>query len=328
MLSLFKVLSDATRLRLLRILRQGDFTVQDLMQILDMGQSRISRHLKLMSNAGLLQVEKQGTWHYYRLSIKEGLFGDLWPSLESRLADLGEQERDAVGVLQVMSERRKRNQEFFNQHARDWDNIHVELLNLPDYQDRLLAMIPPGGLVVEIGVGTGSLLPQLAKKGERTLGLDHSPSMIKLARETVAQQQLAGKVEVRLAEMNHLPCADDSVRTVVLNQVLHHAEQPVEVLREVARVLEPGGSLVVADLTRHGHDWARERLADQWLGFKREELERWLADTGLLMSECQEIEALSGQQPVLLLKATIHKHNPESVFQGNNKTTEDLFDDR
>jgi len=328
MLALFKVLADGTRLRLLRILRQGDFTVQDLMQILDMGQSRISRHLKLMSDAGLLQVEKQGTWHYYRLSLQEGLFRDLWPSIDPRLAELEEQERDAVGVLQIMSERRKRNQEFFNRHARDWDNIHVELLNLPDYQDRLLEMVPSGGLVVEAGVGTGSLLPLLAQKAERTLGLDHSPSMIKLARETVAQHQLAGKVEVRLAEMNHLPCADDSVRTVVLNQVLHHAEQPVEVFREVARVLESGGTLVVADLTRHGHDWARERLADQWLGFKREELENWLSDIGLSMSSFQEIETRSGQQSVLLLKAVIYKHSPESMVRNNNKTTEDLLDDR
>jgi ArsR family transcriptional regulator len=318
MLSLFKILADGSRLRLLRILRQGDFTVQDLMQILNMGQSRVSRHLKLMSEAGLLKVEKQGTWHYYRLSLEDGLLKDIWASVEPRLAELEGQERDNLGVLRVMSERRKRNQEFFNKHARDWDNIHVELLNLPDYLDRLLAMIPFGGLMVEVGIGTGSLLPLLAKKSEQTLGLDHSPSMIKLAREIIDQQQLADKVEVRLAEMNHLPCADNSARTVVLNQVLHHAEQPVEVSREIARVLESGGALVVADLTRHGHDWARERLADQWLGFKQEELEKWLADTGMVLTECLEIEAASGQQSVLLFKAVIHK-NAESLIQENSK---------
>lgn len=318
MLSLFKILADSTRLRLLRILRQGDFTVQDLMQILDMGQSRISRHLKLMSDAGLLQVEKQGTWHYYRLCLEEGLLRDIWSSLEPRLADLEGQERDALGVLQVMSERRKRNQEFFNQHARDWDKIHVELLNLPDYQESLLALVPAGGLVVEIGVGTGSLLPLLAEKGERTLGLDHSPSMIKLARDIIDAQRLADKVEVRLAEMNHLPCADDTVRTIVLNQVLHHAEHPVEVFTEIARVLEPDGALVVADLTRHSHDWARVRLADQWLGFTQEELEKWLADTGLVLTEYMQIEAISGQQSVLLFKAVRHKDNSESLIQKNS----------
>lgn len=318
MLRLLKILADSTRLRLLRILRQGDFTVQDLMHILDMGQSRISRHLKLMTDAGLLQIEKQGTWHYYRLSLEEGLFKDLWGSLEPRLASLEGQEQDAFGVVQVMSDRRKRNQDFFNRHAPEWDKLHVELLNLPDYQEQLLDLIPSGGLIVEIGVGTGSLLPSLAMKGQQVLGLDHSPSMIKLARDVLARQQLATRVEVRLAEMNHLPCSPGSVRTVVMNQVLHHAEQPVDVFREIARVLEADGTLVVADLARHGYDWARDRLADQWLGFKREELELWLDETGLSMTLCRDVDVLSGQQTVFLLKAINHKHSPESRIQENS----------
>jgi ArsR family transcriptional regulator len=308
MLNLFKVLADSTRLRLLRILRQGDFTVQDLMQILDMGQSRISRHLKLLSEAGLLQVEKQGTWHYYRLSPEEGLFSDVWPFIESKLSSIEGQEHDSTGVLQVMAERRRRSQDFFDDHARDWDRMHVELLNLPDYQESLLALLPAGGLVVEIGVGTGSLLPFLAQKSEHTVGLDHSPSMVNLARETVAKYQLRDKVEVRLAEMNHLPLSGGSVRIVVMNQVLHHAEQPLEVLREIERVLQREGLLVMADLTRHEYDWTRDRLADQWLGFKRQELESWLAEVGLKMTSYQEFGNSAGQQKVLLLTAGV-KHS-------------------
>lgn len=305
MLNLFKTLADSTRLRLLRILRQGDFTVQDLMQILDMGQSRISRHLKLLSEAGLLRVEKQGTWHYYRLSPEEGLFSEVWPSLESRLADIEGQDRDSAGVLQVMTQRRKRSQDFFNDHARDWDRMHLELLKLPDYQENLLDMLPVGGLVVEIGVGTGSLLPLLAQKGQHTVGLDHSPSMVGLARENVAKCKLEDKVEVRLAEMNHLPFTDGSVRAVVLNQVLHHAEHPVEVFREIHRILERQGLLVMADLTRHEYDWTRERLADQWLGFTQNELEGWLAEVGLQMFSYQEYGDSASQQTVLLLTAGI-----------------------
>ena len=305
MLGLFKVLADSTRLRLLRILRQGDFTVQDLMQILAMGQSRISRHLKLLSEVGLLQVEKQGTWHYYRLSQGEGLFSDIWPSVELRFAGLEYYEEDTSGVLQVMAARRKRSQDFFDHHARDWDNMHVDLLNLPDYQDDLIAMVPGGGLVAEVGVGTGSLLPLLAQKAEHMIGLDHSPSMVGLARETVAKYELRDKVEVRLAEMNHLPLADGSVRTVVLNQVLHHAEQPVEVFREIRRVLEPGGSLVMADLIRHQYDWVRERLADQWLGFNRKELEDWFAEAGMSLVSYQESGDSISQPTVLLLTARV-----------------------
>jgi ubiquinone/menaquinone biosynthesis C-methylase UbiE len=316
MLALFKVLADSTRLRLLRILRQGDFTVQDLMQILDMGQSRISRHLKLLSKVGLLHVEKQGTWHYYRLAPEDGFFSDIWPLVASRLDTIDARERDAAGVMHVMAARRRRSQDFFNRHARDWDNMHVELLDLPDYHDRLLALLPDGGLLIEIGAGTGHLLPQLAKKCEHMVGLDHSPAMVTLAREMVARHQLAETVDVRLAEMNHLPFADGTVRTVVLNQVLHHAEHPVDVLREIRRVLEPQGALVLADLTRHQHDWTRERLADQWLGFRREELESWLADAGMLLMTYREFRNSAGLQSVLLLSAgIINNHTKETTME-------------
>ena len=309
MLELLKILADTTRLRLLRILRQGDFTVQDLMQALNMGQSRISRHLILMNEAGLLKVEKQGTWRYYRLAPESSFFQKIWPAIEAHLDELDMQEQDANGVLAIMAERRKRSQEFFDRHARDWDVMHNELLNLPDYQADLLALLPAGGLTVEIGVGSGTLLPLLIDKADHVVGLDQSPSMVTLARETVQHHHLHKRVDVRLAEMNHLPLADDSVRTVVMNQVLHHAEQPVDVLKEVGRVLARGGLLVVADLTRHEHDWVRERLADQWLGFKRQELDGWLNEAGMQICTYQEFGGSGPYQGVLLLTAKLNNNN-------------------
>lgn len=303
MLELFKILADKTRLRLLRILRQGDFTVQDLTRILSMGQSRISRHLLLMSEAGLLQVEKQGTWHYYRLAPSHKLFTEIWPAIESQLSSIDLQEDDTAAVSRIMAERRKRSQEFFERHARDWDSLHVELLNLPDYQDTLLSLLPAGGLVVEIGVGTGTLLPVLASKASRTIGLDQSHAMISLAKKTVAQHHLEDRVEVRLGDMNYLPFPDSSVQAVVMNQVLHHAEQPGDVIREVKRILSRDGILVIADLTRHELDWARERLADQWLGFGLYELEDWLLDAGMKVVSYQEYGDKKRQQSVFLLAA-------------------------
>jgi len=208
-----------------------------------------------------------------------------------------------------MAERRKRSQEFFDRHARDWDVMHNELLNLPDYQADLLALLPAGGLTVEIGVGSGTLLPLLIDKADRVVGLDQSPSMVTLARETVQHHHLNKRVDVRLAEMNHLPLADDSVRTVVMNQVLHHAEQPVDVLREVGRVLAGDGLLVLADLTRHEHDWARDRLADQWLGFNRQELDDWLNEAGMQICTYQEFGGSGSYQGVLLLTAKQNNNN-------------------
>lgn len=303
MLDLFKILADQTRLRLLRILRQGDFTVQDLMQILDMGQSRISRHLLLMSEAGLLKVEQHGTWRYYRLAPDNAIFKDIWTVVDAHLNELEMQEEDATAVARVMTERRKRSQEFFDRNAREWDSLHVELLNLPDYQNTLLDLLPSGGLIVEVGVGSGALLPVLASKGMRTVGLDQSPAMVALARETVSKFHLDDRVEVRLGEMKHLPFPDSSVQAVVMNQVLHHAEQPGEVLKEVKRVLADGGLLVVADLTRHEHDWVRDRLADQWLGFSYVELESWLGEANLSILSYQEYGELKKEQTIFLLAA-------------------------
>ncbi len=305
MLNLFKILADSTRLRLLRILRQGDFTVQDLMQILVMGQSRISRHLKLLSEGGLLQVEKQGTWHYYRLASSDNFFDDLWPFIDLQLNHLPEYEHDVAGVSQVMAERRQRSQHFFDQHARDWDHIHVDLLALPDYKVELLSLVPEGGLIVEVGVGSGALLSELAKRADRVVGIDYSPSMVALARETVAQHGLSESVEVRLAEMNHLPLAAETVQTVVLNQVLHHAEHPAMVFHEIKRILKADGLLVLADLTRHDHDWTRDQLADQWLGFNREEIESWFVEVGMGLTSYRVIGNNSRQQTVLLLTASI-----------------------
>lgn len=308
MLDVLKILADSTRLRILRILRQGDFTVQDLMQALSMGQSRISRHLILMNQAGLLKAEKQGTWRYYRLAPENVFFQKVWPAIEAHLDELAMREQDTDGLLAIMSERRKKSQQFFDRHARDWDAMHTELLNLPAYQADLLALLPDGGLFVEIGIGSGLLLPLLSTKADRVVGIDQSPAMVSLAREKVQEHHLTERVDVRLAEMNHLPLADASVRAVVMNQVLHHAEQPLDVLREVRRVLAVDGRLLLADLTRHEHDWVRERLADQWLGFKRQELEDWLAEAGMQICTYREFGGSGSYQGVLLLTAKL-KHN-------------------
>ena len=311
MLELFKILADQTRLRLLQILRQGDFTVQDLMQILDMGQSRISRHLKLLSEAGLLKVEKEGTWHYYRLASANPVFDKLWPMIGLELDDASDTLHDNGGVTLVMTQRRQRSQRFFDQYAKDWDHIHDDLLSLPEYRADLVALLPKGGCVVEVGTGSGGLLPELAQVAERVVALDSSPAMVNLARETVAKADLSACVDVRLAEMNHLPFTDGEIDSVVLNQVLHHAERPDAVFKEIRRVLEADGKLVLADLTRHNLDWTRDKLADQWLGFSRNQLEQWLDEAGMVsthyevIGQYQEIDEGAAQPAVLLLTAKI-----------------------
>ncbi|HEY3309051.1 MAG TPA: metalloregulator ArsR/SmtB family transcription factor [Desulfuromonadaceae bacterium] len=314
MLDLLKALADPCRLRLVAVLLRGEFTVQELTRILAMGQSRISRHLKILTEAGVLSVKRQGTWSYYRAGCSSACFTLLRPALEQGLEDLPERNQDLAAVASVLEMRRRRSQEFFDQHARQWDDLARTLLQMPDYQERLLALIPEAQTMVEIGVGTGGLLPALAAKAGMVIGVDHSPAMLEEARRRLAQTGQRG-IELRLGEMTHLPLSDSSVEFAVVNMVLHHAADPAAVLQEISRVLKPRGGVVIADLARHEHEWAREQLADQWLGFEEYELTEWLVAAGYRNIYCEHVSGADGQETVLIVRAIrdqqVDHHKPK-----------------
>jgi ArsR family transcriptional regulator len=302
MLGTLKALADPSRLRLVAALARGEFTVQELTAILHMGQSRISRHLKILADAGILSVQRQGTWAYYRLGGDNPLFVAIWPNLEARLEELPERPDDIEGLARVMEARRRRSQEFFDRHARQWDALSREVLPVADYRGALLEEIPSCATLLEVGVGTGGLLAELRTRASRVVGVDHSPAMLEEARVRVATQHLEG-VELRLGEMSHLPLSDGECRTALLNMVLHHAARPAEVLTELGRVLASGGTLLIADLVRHRRDWVRERLADQWLGFEIGELSDWLAAAGFRAKRHIVVEGKGEALAVFILLA-------------------------
>jgi ArsR family transcriptional regulator len=303
MLTLLKSLADPCRLRLVDLLLRGEFTVQELTRMLGMGQSRISRHLKILTEAGVLNVKHQGTWSYYRAGEGNPLFAAMLPALEQGLAQLPGREDDLAALARILEERRSRSQQFFDRHALQWDDLCRELLPVSDYLGRLQAAVPDGTTLLEVGVGTGSLLLELAAGERRVIGVDHSPAMLEEARRRVEAAGLE-KVELRLGEMTHLPLPNESVGCVVANMVLHHAPDPPAVLREIRRVLAPDGLLLVADLTRHEREWVREQLADQWLGFEEDELRVWLQSAGFEAIAMERIAAAAGREGVLLVQGT------------------------
>jgi ubiquinone/menaquinone biosynthesis C-methylase UbiE len=303
MLDILKALADPCRLRLVAVLMRGEFTVQELTRIMGMGQSRISRHLKILAGAGVLSVKRQGTWSYYRIGEGTTLFHAIRPAFERELEKLPQRSRDLAAVARVLEERRRRSLEFFDRHARQWDDLARTLLPVPEYRQRLLSQVPEGVTTLEVGVGTGGLLAELAARAPRVIGVDHAPAMLEEARRRLAADSISG-VELRLGEMTHLPLPDESVRCAVLNMVLHHAADPQEVLAEICRVLEPGGVLVMADLARHERETAREQLADQWLGFEEEELTAWLAVAGFANVKVERIDGVDGAESVLLVRAS------------------------
>lgn len=302
MLELFKALADPSRLRLVGVLLRAELTVQELTQIMGMGQSRISRHLKILSEAGVLCVKRQGTWSYYRAGDQNPFFCAIRPDFERELERLPTRREDLAAVALALEARRRRSLEFFDRHAAQWDELSRTLLPVPQYQERLVALVPAVDTLLEIGVGTGTLLAELARKAGQVIGVDHSPAMLDEARRRLAQDGVAG-AELRLGEMTHLPIADGGAGCVVANMVLHHAADPRTVLAEIFRVLKPGGTLILADLARHEREWAREQLADQWLGFEEDELRGWLKGAGLSGIEVARVAARTGQEDVLLVKA-------------------------
>src|SRR6185369_8674439 len=286
MIETFKALSDPCRIRLTAVLLAGEFTVQELTRLMGMGQSRISRHLKILTEAGVLSVKRQGTWSYFRVGEVNSFFAAIRPSFERELELLPERKRDLAAVAEVLEERRRRSQEFFDHHARQWDDLARTLLPVPEYRQRLLEQMAEGVSVLEIGIGTGGLLTELAAKASKVIGVDHSPAMLQEARRRLAAAG-TGDIELRLGEMTHLPLPDASIGCVVANMVLHHAADPVAVLVEIRRVLTTCGTLILADLARHEREVARERLADQWLGFEESELSSWLNAAGFVDVFCE-----------------------------------------
>jgi len=306
LLSLFKSLADETRLRLLNILAHGELSVQDLTDILQMGQSRISRHLKILHQAGLVTLQRQGTWSYYRLASCEGWLGEFRRLLEPQLGRLPDGGGDLLRMTRLMERKQAANRDFFNRHARQWDELKQASLPLISYQGALLERIGGGDLLVEIGLGTGSLLPRLSPQWRRLIGIDQSPAMLAEAGRRV--QSLEGcEIELRLGEMAALPLPDGQAEAVLMNMVLHHASQPARVLQDVRRVLRPGGRLVLADLPAHDCDWAREVLADVWLGFDPAELARWLKTSGFEVLSIETLAGDSQHQGVLLVSARTSK---------------------
>lgn len=204
--------------------------------------------------------------------------------------------------MAALEERRGRSQRFFDQHATQWDQLARELLPVADYRTQLLQQVPDCHNLLEVGGGTGSMLPAFSVKADRILAVDHSAAMLAEAQKCAGQQGVTN-VEFRLGEMSHLPLGDAEVNWAVLDMVLHHAPQPALVLHELSRVLDSHGGVTIADLQRHEQEWVRSRLADQWLGFDIVEMESWFLEAGFEKPECRYVSATGQQHDVLLCTA-------------------------
>jgi ubiquinone/menaquinone biosynthesis C-methylase UbiE/DNA-binding transcriptional ArsR family regulator len=277
-----KAAGEETRLRVLALLSEAELTVSDLTDILRQSQPRISRHLKLLAEAGLIERFREGTWAFFRLSEQSG-GAEVARALLARLNPADPTiARDRDRLASVRAARAAAAQTYFRAHAAEWDRIrklHVADAAVEDAIRAALAERPFRSLL-DLGTGTGRMLELFGSAIERGLGLDLSLDMLLLARDRLERAGLK-HCSVRQGDIYDLPLANNSFDVVILHQVLHFLDDGARAIREAARVLRPGGRLLVVDFAPHELEFLREQHAHRRLGFAPETITQWITASGL-----------------------------------------------
>jgi len=273
--------AEPTRLRLLTLCARNELTVSELTTIVGQSQPRVSRHLKLLCDGGLLERFREGNWVFYRLarrpdrSVAERLT-ELVPSDDATIL------RDRERLAAIEREREQSAAAYFTQNAHQWAAIRGLHVAEGEVEAKLLDFVPGEALgdLLDIGTGTGRMLEIFGPRVNRAVGLDQSRDMLAVARVNLERAQLRN-CTVRHGDMYALPFASPSFDLVLLHQVLHFAERPAEAVGEAARVLRPGGKLLIVDFAPHQQEELREHHAHRRLGFADAEVREWVAKAGL-----------------------------------------------
>ncbi|MET0873335.1 MAG: metalloregulator ArsR/SmtB family transcription factor [Pseudolabrys sp.] len=277
-----KAAGEETRLRVLALLAEAELTVSDLTDILRQSQPRISRHLKLLVEAGLVERFREGTWAFFRLA-EHGGGADVARALIERL-NPGDQTiaRDRERLSSVRQARATAAQAYFRAHAAEWDRIRKLHVADEAVEDAIRAALSdkPFRSLLDLGTGTGRMLEMFGPDIERGLGLDLSLDMLLLARDRLERAELRN-CSVRQGDIYDLPLANGSFDVVILHQVLHFLDDGARAIREAARVLRPGGRLLVVDFATHEQEFLREQFAHRRLGFAPDTVMQWITASGL-----------------------------------------------
>ncbi len=280
-----KAAGESTRLRILALLGQAELTVKDLTAILGQSQPRISRHLKLLAEAGLIDRHPEGAWVFYRLTDQgpaRRFAGDLLGLIDAGDPVLA---RDREFLAAVKHEHAEAARRYFADHAGEWDTIRALHVAEAAVEAAMLAAVGarPFESMLDLGTGTGRMLELFAPLYNRSVGIDASADMLAVARANLDRAGI-GKAQVRLGDIQHLPFQRDSFDLVTVHQVLHFLNDPERAIAEAARVLRPGGRLLIVDFASHDLEFLRERHAHRRLGFAPSAMRQWIeaADLSLV----------------------------------------------
>ncbi len=281
-IAILKAAAEPTRLRMLVLLSGGELNVKDLTRILGQSQPRISRHLKLMSEAGLVERLRDGSWVYFHW-VERGACGSLVRAILDAVDPADPMlVRDRKRAEAIKHERELAAQSFFEEHAGEWDRIRSLHVAEAEVETALRETLGAGPfhLLADLGTGTGRVLELMADRYQRGVGFDLNHAMLAYARGKLERAALS-RAAVRQGDLYDIPLADTVADAVIMHQVLHFLAEPALAIREAARILAPGGRLAIVDFAPHDMEFLREAYAHERLGFSHAQIATWLQDAGL-----------------------------------------------
>lgn len=289
--NLLRASGEHTRLRLLALLSKGDLTVSDMIDVLGQSQPRISRHLKLLADAGLLERYQEGAWAFFRI-VEEGESAEFAKSLLSHLSEHDVQiMRDLERLETVRAKRAVLASQYFSENADSWDKIRSLHVDEAKVEAKMLELVgsAPFQNLLDIGTGTGRVLELFSELYIRATGIDASREMLAIARSNLEKAGLA-KTQVRQGDLQNLNAGDAVYDLVTIHQVLHYLEDPQSAIKQASKVLAPGGRLLIVDFAPHGLEFLRDDHAHLRLGFPAEQVASWLESVGLEVRKIEKLE--------------------------------------
>lgn len=274
------VLGEGTRSRILLALERQELTVAELCAVLQSPQSTVSRHLKALSDCGWVAARADGTSRLYRSGrdAMEAPARRLWQLVREQVAESAGAVQDARRLERVLADRRTKSQEFFTSSAGQWDRVREELFGRSFHLVALLGLLDDTSIIGDLGCGAGQVAETLAPCVHRVIAVDDSAAMLQAARRRLRGH---ANVELRRGRLESLPIDDGALDAATCVLVLHHVPDPARALAEAARVLRPGGRLLVVDMLPHDREHYRQQMGHIWLGFAESQMLAYLAAAGL-----------------------------------------------
>ena len=288
LLDIFRALADPSRLRIVQLLREMELSVGEVAQVLGQSQPRVSRHIKVLVDAGLALKRREGS-SIFLTCAPSSLAVPLFNLLDASAGSEGDHwtRADRARLTAVRADRSAAAERWFAVHATEWDKIRSLHVPEADVEAAMAELLGPAlGRLVDIGTGTGRILELLASAAGQAIGIDRSPEMLRLARAKLDGQP----VELRQGDINALQLPDGSADTITLHQVLHFLPAPASAIAECARLLAPGGQLLIVDFGPHEREELRVEHAHARLGFSDEQIGGWLSAAGLVLAETRNLE--------------------------------------